>query len=108
MLEDRILVAVQSGTWQLKRLCDSQRSNLALAGLDGRSKRPDPISWLIISGPSTNMIVLTISSKVELLVLLFTFFKVYFVFSWDSKVHNSASSFFLLIIIRSGRPADIR
>ena len=30
------------------------------------------------------------------------------VVSWDSKVHNSASSLFLLIIIRSGHLAEIR
>ena len=33
-------------------------------------------------------------SKVQVLTLLFLFFQFYSVVSWDSKVHNSASSFF--------------
>ena len=45
-------------------------------------------------------------SKVEVLILLFTFLKVYSVVSRNIKVHNSASS--SLIIIRSGRLAEIR
>ena len=55
-------------------------------------------------------------NKVEVLILLFTFFQFYSVVSRDSKVDNFASSlfflflffFFLLIIIRSGLPAKIR
>ena len=48
-----------------------------------------------------------IPSKVEVLILLFTLLQSYSVISWDSKVHNFASSFFfffffLLMIIRSG------
>ena len=43
------------------------------------------------------------SSKVEVIIFLFTFFQFYSVVSQDSKVDNFASSlFFLLIIIRSG------
>ena len=47
-------------------------------------------------------------SKVLVLILLFTFFQFYPVVSWNSKVHNSASSLFLLIIIKSGHLAKIR
>ena len=52
-------------------------------------------------------------SKVEVLILLFTFFQFYSVVSRDSKVHNFACSlffffFFLLIIIKSGLLAGIR
>ena len=47
-------------------------------------------------------------SKIQVLILLFAFFQLYSVVSLDIKVHNSASSFLLLIIIRSGRLAEIR
>ena len=47
-------------------------------------------------------------SKVEVLILLFTFFQFYSVVSRDSKVDNFASSLFLLIIIKSGLLAEIR
>ena len=46
-------------------------------------------------------------SKVVVLILHFTFFQFYSVVSRDSKVHNSARSLFLLIIIRSCRLAEI-
>ena len=50
-------------------------------------------------------------AKVKGLISLFTFFQFYFVVRQYSKVHNSASIFFLffnfLIIIRSGRLAEI-
>ena len=49
MLKNRILVAEQSLIWQPKRSCDLQHSTLALIGLDGRSQRPDPINWLVMS-----------------------------------------------------------
>ena len=42
MLEDGILVAVQSVTWQLKRSRDTQHSTLALTRLDWWLERPDP------------------------------------------------------------------
>ena len=53
------------------------------------------------------------SSKVKVLILLFTFFQFYSVASRDSKVDNFANSlfflfFFLLVIIRSGLLAEIR
>ena len=50
------------------------------------------------------------SSKVEVLISLFTLFQFYSVVSRDSKVDNFADFlfFFLLIIIRSGRLAEIR
>ena len=47
------------------------------------------------------------SSKVKVLILLFTFFQFYSVVSWDSKVHNFASSLFfvdLVIWLRLGDP----
>ena len=47
-------------------------------------------------------------SKVEVLIILFTFFQFYSVVSRDSKVHNFASSLFLLIIMRSGLLAEMR
>ena len=49
------------------------------------------------------------TSKFQLLIPLFNFFQFYSVVSRDSKVHNSGSSLFflLLIIIRSGRLAEI-
>ena len=47
------------------------------------------------------------SSKVEVIISLFTFFRVYSVVIRDSKIHNFAD-FLLLIIIRSGLLADIR
>ena len=47
-------------------------------------------------------------SKVEVLILLFTFFQFYSVVSRNSNVHNFVSSLFLLIIIRSGLLAEIR
>ena len=48
-------------------------------------------------------------SKVEVLILLFTFFQFYSVFSRNSKVDNFANSLYLLlIIIKSGLLAGIR
>ena len=47
-------------------------------------------------------------SKVEVLILLFTFFQFYSVVSRDSKVDYFASSLFLLIIIKFGLLAGIR
>ena len=49
------------------------------------------------------------SSKVEVLILLFTFLQIYFVVCRDSKVDNFANALFLLlIIIMSGLLAGIR
>ena len=50
------------------------------------------------------------SSKVKVLISLFTFFRFYSVVSRDSKVDNFANSlfFFLLIIKRSGLLAEIK
>ena len=52
------------------------------------------------------------SSKVEVFMLLFTFFQFYSVVSRDSKVHNSASSLsfinYFFIIVRSDLLAKIR
>ena len=47
-------------------------------------------------------------SKVQVLILLFTFFQFYSVVIRDSKVDYFASSLFLLIIIKSGRLTGIR
>ena len=48
------------------------------------------------------------SSKIEVLISLFTFFQFFSVVSRDSKVNNFANSLFLLIIIKSGLLAEIR
>ena len=48
------------------------------------------------------------SSKVQVLILLFTFFQFHSVVPADNRVPNSASSLFLLIIIRSGLLGEIR
>ena len=47
-------------------------------------------------------------SKVEVLIILFTFFHFYFVVSRDSKVDYFAGSLFFLLIIKSGLLAEIR
>ena len=49
-------------------------------------------------------------TKVQVLILLFTFFQLYFVVSRNSKVYNSANSLFLLFLIinRYDRLAEIR
>ena len=53
--------------------------------------------------------VFQVSSKVEVLISLFTFFQFYSVVSRDSKVDNFVDfPFSLLIIIRSGLLAEIR
>ena len=73
------------------------------------------LSVTVPKAPITNGIILTfifhsliqLPSKFEVLILLFTFFQFYSGFSQGSKMHNYASSF-LLIIIRSGRLAEIR
>ena len=46
--------------------------------------------------------------KVRVFFFLFAFFQFYSVVSRDNKVHNSTSSIFLLIIVRSGRLVKIR
>ena len=47
-------------------------------------------------------------SQIKVFIILFTFFQFYSVVCRDSKVHNSASSLLLLIILRSGCLAEIR
>ena len=49
MLEDGILLAERSMTWQLKRARDLQHFSLALTGLDGQLERPDLINQFIMS-----------------------------------------------------------
>ena len=64
-------------------------------------------SQLAQSSPSCSIVFFKFSSKVEVLILLFTLFQFYSVVSWDSKVHNFSNSLFLLIITRSGLLAEI-
>ena len=82
------------------------------------SKSSIPFNNLLVTvpkAPITYGIIVTFMfhifqflSKVQVLILLFTFFQFYSVVSWDSKVHTFASSLFLLIIIRDGLLAEIR
>ena len=78
------------------------------------SKSSSPFNNHLVSvrnAPITIGIILTFMfhsffqfpNKVEVLILLFSFFKFYSVVNRNSKVHNFASSLFLLLItIRSG------
>ena len=66
MLKDRILVAEHSITQQLKWSHDLQHSTLAFTGLDGQSDEPDPINRLVMSSPSSYMIVPTVFFKLLL------------------------------------------
>ncbi len=59
MLQDKILMTEQSVIWQLKCSHDLKHSTLVLIGLDTLLERSDPISWLLMSSPSTYMIVPT-------------------------------------------------
>ena len=71
---------------------------------------------IVLKTPITISIIVTFMfhsffnsfARSRLLILLFTFFQFYSVVSPDSKVHNFASSLFLLITIRSGLLAEIR
>ena len=67
MLEHEILVAEQFLTGQSKKSCDLQYYTLVLIGLDGRVKRPDPINRLVMSNPSTYVIVPIVFFKLLLL-----------------------------------------
>ena len=58
--------------------------------------------------PACSTVFFQFPSKVEVLVLLFTFFQFYSVVSQDSKVDYFSSSLFLLIIIMSVLLAGIR
>ena len=60
ILENEILVVKQSVTWQPKWSHDLLPFTLALTRLDRWLKRPEPINQLVVSSPSTNMIVLTV------------------------------------------------
>ena len=63
----------------------------------------------VVLSSTTFSIVFSIPSKVEVLILLFTFFQFYSVVSRYSKVYNFASSLsFLLITKRSGFLDEIR
>ena len=92
--------------------------------LTSKSSRPfnNPLVT-VLKAPITIGIIVTFmfysffqfSNKVEVLILLFTFFQFYSVVNRDSKVDNFASSLFFLFfffsflfIIRSGLLAEIR
>ena len=83
------------------------------------SKSSSPFKNLLVSvpkAPITIGIIVTFMfhsfflfpSKVEVLILLFTFLQFYSVVSWASKAYNFTSSLFLVIIIMSGVLAEIR
>ena len=57
---DGILVAEQSVILQLKWPLDWQHIPMTLTGLDGQLERPNAITQLVISIPSTNMILPTV------------------------------------------------
>ena len=67
---------------------------------------------LVQLSPSCSTFFFQFPCKVEVLILLFTFFFLFYsVVSWDSKVHNLQILFFLfflLIVINSGILAKIR
>ena len=67
-----------------------------------------PITFGIIDTFMVQRRIEKFPNKVQVFILLFTFFQLYSVVSWDSKIHNFASSLFLLIIIKSGLLAEIR
>ena len=71
-----------------------------------RPFKEDQSAWKFVGREETSA---PIASKVDVLILLFTFFQFYSVVSRDSKADYFASSlFFLLIIINSGLLAGIR
>ena len=83
------------------------------------SKSSNPFSNPLVTVPNAPITIgiivtcmfhsfFSIPSKVEVLILLFTFFQFYSVVSRDSKVDYFASSLFLLIIIKSGLLTGIR
>ena len=84
------------------------------------SKSPSPFNSPLFTAPHTPIkfsIIITVMihssiqfpNKIEVLILLFTFFQFYSVLSRYRKVDNFASSLFLLLItIRSGPLAEIR
>ena len=81
-------------------------SNLQNSSQDfGRSYQCCRLDSLYLSA---NFQVLQASSKVEVLILLFTFLQIYSVVRRDSKVYNFADSLFFFFFIRSGLLAGIR
>ena len=66
MREDGILIAEQSMTYQLKRSSDLQYFPQALTGIDGHLERNDGVDQLVLSSPSTNMIVPNVFFKLLL------------------------------------------
>ena len=73
-----------------------------------------PIIWWLCQGPQFEYYnrhlhvpqFFQLPSKVQVLIPIFTFFQFHSVVCQDSKIHNFASSLFL-IIIRPGRLAEI-
>ena len=63
MLADGVHVAKQSVTRQPKWSCNLQHSILGLTRLDGRLEMPDLINRLVMSNPSTNIIIRLYSSN---------------------------------------------
>ena len=84
------------------------------------SKSSSPFSYPLVTVPNAPITIGIIVTfmfhsffqfprKIEVLILLSTFFQFYSVVNWDSKVDSFANSLFLLlIIIRSGLLAEIR
>ena len=83
------------------------------------SKSSSPFNYPVVTvlkAPITIGIIVTFMfhcffqfrSKVQVLILLVTFFQFYSMISQDNKVHSFTSPLFLLIIIRSGLLAEIR
>ena len=63
MLKGGILVAKQLLTQQPKSSSDLQRFALVLTGLNGRSERPSLNNRLLMSSPSTHVIIPTVFFK---------------------------------------------
>ena len=73
------------------------------------SKVPITIGIIVIFMFRSLFVFFQFTCKVEVLMVLFTFFQFYSLVSRDSKVNSFANShFLLLIIIKSGLLAEIR
>ena len=113
-----------------RSLSDSKSLQVSRTLLSILTVLNNDVDWMVSTRPPTSMssgpfnnLLVTIgaivtfmshsffqfSSKVKVLILLFTFFQFYSVVSRDSKVVNFENSLFLLlVIIRSGFLAEIR
>ena len=85
------------------------------------SKFPSPFNSPLVTVPNSPIMISIIvtfmfhiffrfPSKIEILIVLFTFFQIYSVVSRDSKIYNFASClfFFFLITMKSGLLAEIK